>query len=528
MPRMILRPTHLRNSTWATPTGDGERLIDPELSLWPERARANRATFRASNYDVQGVSIGALAADARRELLAAALDATRAYRDATLPTTVDAACPLLFTAGHQPEIFHPGVWLKNALLSQAAASVGGIAVNLTIDTDLIKSSNLRVPGGTIAAPRWEPIALDDGPSQVPWETRAVADIERLRTWPERMTSVALAPAQDGCWREYWPLVMQRAAATGNLGLAFAQARHRLEADWGLNTLELPVSRAVQTPAARRLLLHLLAHLPRLTEVYNGALAEYRAAHGITSRAHPAPSLETRGEWIEAPFWVRDDANPRRRRVWALLRDDVLRLSDGDAIEADFPLTPDQPTDEAVAAWEALEVRGVRLRTKALITTLIARVLWSDLFVHGIGGAKYDETTDRIIAEFFGFPAPDYAVASGTLRWPALRADDEALDEAELLQRIRATEFQPERFLQNGAVGEFAEAIAQASGGRPGKNAGQRAGSTSRNHGRESRPATRRASSPGRVSSPPGRPTSLRPSGRHSELARTPVRAPLVR
>ena len=45
--------------------------------------------------------------------------------------------------------------------------------------------------------------------------------------------------------------------------------------------------------------------------------------------------------------------------------------------------------------------GIRLRTRALTTTMFARFLLGDLFVHGIGGAKYDELGDEIARGFFG-------------------------------------------------------------------------------------------------------------------------------
>src|SRR5207237_2147415 len=61
--------------------------------------------------------------------------------------------------------------------------------------------------------------------------------------------------------------------------------------------------------------------------------------------------------------------------------------------------------------------GIKLRTRALTTTLFARLVLSDLFLHGIGGAKYDQVTDEIVRLFFGFEAPEFATVSATLRLP---------------------------------------------------------------------------------------------------------------
>jgi hypothetical protein len=443
-----IKTSAVQASLWQTPRGDGQRLIDPAASSWVDVAAHNRAALAVQDYDVQGVALTDLAAQARRQLWHAAYDATRAYRGVSETLAPTETNPLFLVAGHQPEIFHPGVWLKNALLSQSAAAHARelIAINLVIDSDLVKSTSLRVPGGTPDRPRWAPIAFDRGPAEVPWEMRAVADMEFLASWPERMLEAALPPARDASYRDYWPLLVERARATGNLGLALSQARHQLEGAWGWNTLELPISRAAELPAVRWLLAHLLAHLPRLTTAYNGAINAYRHAHGITSSAHPAPLLEERDGWIEAPFWLYDETNPRRRRVWARWQNDELHLSDLDHTLVRLPLAPDQPLDAALAAWDEFAKRGIKLRTKALITTLVARVLLGDLFMHGIGGAKYDAVTDQICEEFFGLPAPRYAVVSGTLRWPRDRHHETIPPREVLITELRRSIYNPEHLL----------------------------------------------------------------------------------
>jgi hypothetical protein len=456
-------------SHWQTPRGDGQRLIDPAESSWLDVAAQNRGSLAVQEYDAQGHTLAELAAQARRQLWQAAYDATRAYRqisDALAPTDAN---PHFLIAGHQPEIFHPGVWLKNALLSQAAATHPRelVAINLVIDSDLVKSTSLRVPGGTPERPRWAPIAFDRGPAEVPWEVRPVADMDLLTSWPERMLAAALPPAREGSFADYWPLLLERARATNNLGLALSQARHQMEGAWGWNTLELPISRAAELPAVRWLLAHLLAHLPRLTTAYNGAIQAYRDAHGVTSSAHPAPLLEERDGWIEAPFWFYDETNPRRRRVWARWQNEELHLSDlaqeGNAETlVRLPLSPDQPLDAALAAWDEFAARGIKLRTKALITTLVARVLLGDLFMHGIGGAKYDAVTDQICEEFFGLPAPRYAVVSGTLRWPRERSQELLPARGELLTELRRTEFNPELLLPEQLDASTRAAIAEKS------------------------------------------------------------------
>jgi hypothetical protein len=53
----------------------------------------------------------------------------------------------------------------------------------------------------------------------------------------------------------------------------------------------------------------------------------------------------------------------------------------------------------------------------LTNTLFARLFLCDLFIHGIGGGKYDELTDEIMRRFYGIEPPEYLVLSATLLLP---------------------------------------------------------------------------------------------------------------
>jgi hypothetical protein len=130
----------------------------------------------------------------------------------------------------------------------------------------------------------------------------------------------------------------------------------------------------------------------------------------------------------------------------------LVLSDREQMEVVLPITPESDAAAAVEQLGVLSAQGIRLRTRALITTMAARLLLGDLFVHGIGGAKYDQLTDRIIEQFFGRKPPGYMVVSGTLHLPIPHASAPTQPVEEIRQQIRELEFHPERFLkENGTA-----------------------------------------------------------------------------
>jgi hypothetical protein len=123
----------------------------------------------------------------------------------------------------------------------------------------------------------------------------------------------------------------------------------------------------------------------------------------------------------------------------------IALSDGTNEFARIPLSPEKEACCAVEALERLPSQGIRFRTRALTTTLFARVVLGDLFVHGIGGAKYDEMTDRIIARFFGLVPPPFLMATATLRLPlGGPSSAEANSVGRLRHALRDVQFNPDR------------------------------------------------------------------------------------
>jgi hypothetical protein len=185
----------------------------------------------------------------------------------------------------------------------------------------------------------------------------------------------------------------------------------------VSNLELPISRICETEPFLWFASHVLAQLPRFRECHNRVLEEYRRLNGVRSRNHPVPRLAEVDGWLEAPFWVWQEGEVRRRGVLARQVGREVHLSDGEATFARLRLSPEMDACCAVEVLKELPAQGLRFRTRALTTTLFARLCLGDLFVHGIGGAKYDEMTDQIIREFYGLEPPMFLTMSATLHVP---------------------------------------------------------------------------------------------------------------
>jgi hypothetical protein len=195
---------------------------------------------------------------------------------------------------------------------------------------------------------------------------------------------------------------------------------------------------------------LLARLPQLHAVYNRCVAEYRARNRIRSRNHPVPNLTTEGDFLEAPLWGWRSGQKRRSRLFVRQRGDRLELRAGGDNWPDLPKPEEGRTEGLLSAWRELQAGGYRIRTRALSTTLFSRLLLADLFMHGIGGGKYDEVTDAIAQRFYGQELPGYLVLSATklLPLPLYPATVEA--RRRLLRESRDLLWNPERFLDGVA------------------------------------------------------------------------------
>ena len=182
-----------------------------------------------------------------------------------------------------------------------------------------------------------------------------------------------------------------------------------ERRWGCHNLELPVSVLCRTEPFAWFAGRLLAELPRFHAVYNDSVHDYRRRHGIRSRNHPVPDLAEEDGWLEAPFWGWRAGAPRRGRLFARAHSDRIELRVGDEI---WPAPDHDP-----AAWAERERQGLKVRSRALTNTLYARLFLADLFIHGIGGGKYDELTDELIRRFYGCEPPGFLVLSATRLLP---------------------------------------------------------------------------------------------------------------
>lgn len=136
--------TTSRHRKLRAPREDRGVLIDP---TWGAFRKSSLAMFLSGDwsFEAAGESIANVGCVAACRVCRRS---SRVYSDLSqcesreAPLPADFRLPLLL-AGHQPELFHPGVWAKNFALSGLASATARQAVNLVIDGDTLKAASLR-------------------------------------------------------------------------------------------------------------------------------------------------------------------------------------------------------------------------------------------------------------------------------------------------------------------------------------------------------------------------------------------------
>jgi hypothetical protein len=460
-------------SALRAPAADGADVAVPPLEEVGPLLATNRRRLHRPDLALLGRPLADLQRQARADVVAAA----RSYlaeRGEPVPQTEPAH---LLLAGHQPELFHPGVWVKNFALAGLARRHGAASLNLIVDNDAVKSTTLRVPAppDDSGRPHLVRVPFDRWTGEVPWEERAVADPELFATFAERTGAVlrgwGYAPLLGPFWAEVRRQVA-RAGLSGSPGESFAAARRDLERAWGCANLELPLSRVCASAPFAWFAAHLLADLPAFRTAYNAVVRAYRSRHGIRGNAHPVPDLAEKDGWLETPFWGWRAGQPRRARLFARLAGARIELRATDP----WPALPRAP-QQCAAAWQALEGHGFKARSRALTTTLYARLFLAELFIHGIGGGKYDELTDELLRRFYGVEPPTFLVLSATCWLPLPATPVSRAERRRLAHALRDLHYNPQRHLgpeqTEPALAEAARLKQAWIERRPGDRAGRR-------------------------------------------------------
>lgn len=336
---------------------------------------------------------------------------------------------IVIGAGHQPDLLHPGVWAKRVVASAVPSRLAAHAhvVQVWVDHDHIRQTALAVPLVEDRSVRLSRVPLPKFAgagiyARIPtWSSNDVSELRRAvgtnvpvgETFDAYLDGVVTCPSPTG-----W--VDQHVAG-------IAAADHT----FGVHTLML---RASQLPFGL-FLADMIANARQFAECYNTALANYRSAQGVRGIRHPIPDLECSSEAVELPWWVLSAGRRARLRV----RGDRLLADDAEVLSIDSQrLSAGKLSDEFVE-WTARSVRP-----RALTLTMWLRLVLTDFFIHGIGGAKYDRISDDIMRAYYEAEPPPIGVVTATLQLELPSFGVTPVQLHDLRQHWRDMQYNPQR------------------------------------------------------------------------------------
>ena len=377
-------PTTIDYAKLHVPAGHGEVLVAPDPALWGWIAQANAAALRHAPIYLAGVALA---------------DCRRSARNA-LAGTDD---KLIVVTGHQPEFMHAGAWAKGIVAGRLAQAVEGIGINVVVDNDTLRQTTISVPAIRNERLTTEQVRFTDLPAGHTFEQVPRAGVEDLNRFEQEVISALGKRYAESAMPDFMS-ALRGAANVRDWVDQIIAGRKGLDALCGVTLTDRRVSEYWGGP----LLVDLLCNAPRFAASYNKALADYRRANRVRGTNRPIPDLKQDGDWWEVPVWAQR-ASSRRTRLFARTCGGEVQLLANDTRLGALPAM-----GTAEPAWPPEPFGGWRLRPRALTLTLWARLLVADLFIHGIGGAKYDRITDAIIRDYYGLTPPQVGCVTATL------------------------------------------------------------------------------------------------------------------
>jgi hypothetical protein len=432
----------MKESRWRAPHEDGAVLVVPGWDELPGLVERNQQLIQQSSLRIGGKSL----AEFRSLYSAETTSQARVYAQSRKLSVLTQPLrpPLVIATGHQPELFHPGVLVKNFATARLAKLLNGVGYNLNVDSDVAKTTGLTLPVSAADHDN-ETLYFSSARPPLPFEEWTCDDEAAYAALPDHARAITDTWPWQPVLGKFWDYAQQAAPKTKLIPERWLIARHQLEADWGMLNHELSLSGLSRTAWFGLLLGEFLQRRAEFATIFNTELAAYRREHKIRSRHHPVADLVVSGDLVELPFWAWPPGTTQRGRLFVRTEPKgiayLVRVPDR---EQTIPKKWSSGSIEC--HWLELLSSGWKIRPKALVTTMMMRLFVSDLFIHGIGGAVYDELTDRIFRRFFGTELPAFAVVTATLRlpWGDQPVSDD--DERRLRQTLRTMHWNPDRFL----------------------------------------------------------------------------------
>lgn len=418
----------------------------------------NKKTFGQYSFKILNRPFKEIRENCRKGVVGEALKFSKKF-DPNIEEKINSTYQYIIQSGHQPVFFHPGIWIKNIFLNELLKSLlpdKCLGLNIILDNDICKDLNFSLPTlsstGNLTLEKVNFLS-SSFTSNLPFEEYPCPSLElitkfsrniihRLKSLESENKNILNNFKNYTRCMENSSCFCSRNYKKANLGEFLGLARRLYEQEIEPAYLEIPFSQICNSDEFLSFFLEITKNIEFFSKIYNNKLDEYRKLFKIRNRAHPSPNLIIKENLIEVPFWIWKEGDQRKNIF--ILREKEKNYLYNNSCGKIFFIEKDG-VKSLLSLKTLLKERGLKIRPKALLLTLYNRLFISDLFIHGLGGAKYDLVTDEIIREFFKVEPPHFLVISCTL-YPNFKSSPRAsvFKISALKKKIRDLEFNPER------------------------------------------------------------------------------------
>lgn len=477
----------MKNIVYKVPGNDKEMFVEPSIDRIPDLVLTNRGKILDYRFRIAGIPFQTLRDETRKDIIYKSICYTRgikslfcenqqgvnlyvrnrsqngllyqeggdksSVRETALDYETIKNIPIIQT-GHEPVFYYPGIWIKNHLVHYISEKLKGLGVNMIVDNDACNTGFMYMPDLSQEPAVVQKVMLVEGKHKMAYEEIKFDDVRVFMQFREEVlvlfknnASCQKAKMTNECMQTLFEGFMDAVIRYYNRGCVdmaglLTATRCALEKEFQVDNLEVPVSWICDTDGFYYFLLHIIYDSSRFTGIYNDKLAEYRYIHKIRSKANPLTDLMIMENLIEIPFWVWKTGG-NRGKCFVLNEKESIKVTDGS--DSLVTLGKNEEVIQHISRLKALVNAGIKLRPRAITTSMFSRLLFSDVFIHGIGGAKYDIITDEIIKEYFGVDPPTFVTISAALFLPWEAFD---LDIGDLQRRqhdLKDMCYNPERY-----------------------------------------------------------------------------------
>jgi hypothetical protein len=451
----------MKIESFTTPKKNREIFIKPAYDDIPGLIDLNKERFQSYEFEINDIPFSKFRKQVRSETLKTAGEYTEKLQSICSKLNITEAenahsvndfnSPekAIIQTGHSPALVHPGILIKHNLVTDISKKLNGIGINMVVDNDACHDNSLNIPNINGLDSSVERIEYLSGLHNLAFEEIRYKDATQLTTIKENVLKALHNPDMEKTFKNFINIVIKLSNETLQFSDLFTYARHAFLLKSGTSNLEIPVSLISETDPFLHFFLHITANVKSFVNIYNAKLREYRKLKKISSKANPLPDLMEQGYVVEMPFWLWEKGKPRKSLYASVASDSRISIICENKIVEHFDFDKNSSASnnnlKNLKKLRDLISKGIKIRPKAIVNTMYSRLFFSDLFIHGIGGAKYDLITDEIIRELFGVEPPSYATISATLHLPFTPFDASKEDIRTLKHVIKDMGYNPDRY-----------------------------------------------------------------------------------